>query len=84
MQDPAHQLSRCPTCQATRGEPCRTRDGRVAHKVHYGRPHWSSKVGKRKRPAQQESIEDHEEARRQAWLAARRKAGLPTRVDGHG
>ncbi|WP_455907447.1 zinc finger domain-containing protein [Streptomyces nigra] len=46
MQKPEHQKSKCPKCGAGRGEPCTRRDGRVAAKVHYGRPYWSSRVGK--------------------------------------
>lgn len=40
-----HTRSKCPTCGADRGEPCVTRDGRLAEKVHYGRPYWSGLVG---------------------------------------
>lgn len=40
MQNPEHQKSKCPKCRADRGEPCVTLEGRVADKVHYGRPSW--------------------------------------------
>lgn len=39
-----HQRAKCPTCHASQGEPCVTRSGRIAEKVHYGRPYWSSKT----------------------------------------
>lgn len=42
MQDPKHTKSKCPKCQAPKGQPCITRYGTVAEKVHYGRPYWSS------------------------------------------
>lgn len=44
-QNPAHNLSRCPKCHAGRGHPCVRRDGAVAQRTHYGRPHWSGRVG---------------------------------------
>lgn len=42
-----HQLAKCPTCHASRGEPCVTRGGRIAQKVHYGRPYWSSQTARK-------------------------------------
>lgn len=36
--------SKCPKCGADRGEYCTTNGGRIAEKVHYGRPYWSAKV----------------------------------------
>ncbi|MGD6762232.1 hypothetical protein ACOKM5_25205 [Streptomyces sp. BH097] len=47
MQNPEHQKSKCPVrhCRAERGEPCRKKNGQEAAKVHYGRPHWSARVG---------------------------------------
>lgn len=45
MQNPEHQKSKCPTCGASRGFPCRKRNGEIAVKVHWGRPYWSSRVG---------------------------------------
>lgn len=50
MQNPDHQLSKCPKCRASRGEPCTTNEGFEAYRVHYGRPYWSSRVGGRKAP----------------------------------
>jgi hypothetical protein len=44
MQDPKHIKSKCPKCHAERFQPCITNDGRVADKVHYGRPYWSDQV----------------------------------------
>lgn len=44
MQNPEHQKSKCPKCQAERGEPCVNGYGTELKKVHYGRPYWSSKV----------------------------------------
>lgn len=44
-----HILSRCPKCGAEQGEYCVTRGGRVAEKVHYGRPYWSMKTWEYKR-----------------------------------
>lgn len=38
MQNPQSQKYRCPKCGAQPGRPCLTVDGRVAGKVHYGRP----------------------------------------------
>lgn len=46
MQNPDHQKSKCPKCQAPQGEPCITAHGAIAEKVHYGRPHWSNVVDK--------------------------------------
>lgn len=39
MQNTESQRYKCPRCVAQPGEPCLTVDGRVAEKVHYGRPH---------------------------------------------
>jgi hypothetical protein len=39
-----HTLSRCPKCHAGPEEECRNNSGRVADKVHYGRPAWSRKT----------------------------------------
>jgi hypothetical protein len=44
MQNPEHTKAKCATCGADRGWPCKTRNGRIAEKVHYGRPEWSAKV----------------------------------------
>lgn len=38
MQKSESQKYRCPKCAAMPGDPCLTVDGRVAEKVHYGRP----------------------------------------------
>lgn len=40
-----HQLARCPKCKAEQGQPCTTNSGKIADKVHYGRPYWSGQVG---------------------------------------
>ena len=42
-QDPNSQYVTCRTCGAGRGEPCKTRYGKVAAKVHWGRPHYSER-----------------------------------------
>lgn len=44
MQIADHQRSKCAVCHANRGEPCRTLDGRIAERVHFGRPGWSDRV----------------------------------------
>lgn len=41
-QVPEHQLVECPKCWAGKDEPCRTLDGQVADKVHFGRPRRSA------------------------------------------
>lgn len=73
MQNPEHQRSKCPKCGAGRGEPCTRRDGQIAAKVHYGRPHWSAKVGKPKARTPHAETPNAETPRR---LAALHEMGL--------
>lgn len=37
MQNPNHWRKECDSCGAHRGQPCRTIDGYVAQRVHWGR-----------------------------------------------
>lgn len=50
MQNPDNQTARCGTCGAPPGRPCKTRGGKEAGKVHWGRPRRSSRAERTYQP----------------------------------